>query len=55
MASVRTLLEPDSVTLLEFNRVLREVSEAARSLRSLANLLERNPETLLRGKGDLTW
>lgn len=52
LASVRTLAGPESVTLLEFNRALREVSEAARALRSLASLLERNPEALLRGKGD---
>ncbi len=35
------------------NSVTVEVTEAARSVRSLANYLDRHPEALLRGKGDL--
>jgi paraquat-inducible protein B len=31
---------------------LRELSDAARSLRVLADYLERHPEALLRGKGE---
>lgn len=41
----------DSRTVRDFQQALRDVSETARALRSLATALERQPESLLRGKG----
>ena len=49
-ASARGVLSKNSPTVIELNQALREISEAARSLRIFANTLERNPESLLRGK-----
>jgi len=42
----------DSATFVEIQRTLRELSEAAKAIRSLADQLERHPESLLRGKGN---
>src|SRR5262245_8460714 len=50
MASIRAVVDPDSTTFYEINRTLKEVSTAARSLRLLANYLERNPRALIFGK-----
>ena len=44
------LTGPDSATLLALAQTLKAIEEAARALRGLANMLERNPETLIRGK-----
>lgn len=44
------MVEPDSVLGAELGGALQEVSRAARSLRVLADYLERHPEALLRGK-----
>ncbi len=44
------LIQPDSVLDAELGSTLQEVSRAARSLRVLADYLERHPEALLRGK-----
>jgi hypothetical protein len=38
---------------VELNKTLREFSATARSLRQLADYLERHPESLLRGKTGL--
>lgn len=45
------LVSRDSRTVRDFNKALKEFSDAARAVRSLANMLERHPEALLRGKG----
>lgn len=45
-------LGKDSPLLNQFENTLREFSEMARSIRSLANYLSRHPEALLRGKSD---
>jgi paraquat-inducible protein B len=50
MASANTVIEPGSALQFELVTALREVSGAARSLRSLANALERNPNSLLFGR-----
>ena len=50
LANVRGLIDTDSPTFYELTRSLREVSAAARSLRQLANYLERNPRALIFGK-----
>lgn len=43
-------IEPDSPTMNDLRRLLKEATAAARSLRNFADLLERNPEALLMGK-----
>jgi paraquat-inducible protein B len=45
-----TLTGPNSVQVQHLDSTLQEVSRAARSLRVLADYLERHPETLVRGK-----
>lgn len=50
MTSVQSLTDPDSPTFYEITKTLREVSGAARSLRLLANYVERNPRALIFGK-----
>jgi paraquat-inducible protein B len=44
------LVEPNSVLGEELGTTLQEVSRAARSVRVLADYLERHPEALIRGK-----
>ena len=44
------LIEPNSVLGAELGNTLQEVSRAARSVRVLADYLERHPESLIRGK-----
>jgi paraquat-inducible protein B len=48
--SANKLIQPDSVLDTELGNTLQEESRAARSLRVLADYLERHPEALLRGK-----
>ena len=45
-----TLLGPDAPAQQELRDALQEFTRAARSIRDLADYLERNPEALLRGK-----
>jgi len=45
-----SVLEANSPLRLQTQEALREVTAAARSLRTLADYLERHPESLLRGK-----
>jgi paraquat-inducible protein B len=52
LSNVRALIDPDAPTFYELTRSMREVSAAARSLRQLANYLERNPRALIFGKPD---
>jgi len=44
------LVEPDSALAADLSNTLQEVTRAARSLRVLADYLERHPEALIRGK-----
>ena len=53
LESANDLVAPDSALYLEFRRMLRELSAAARSIRGMADYLERHPEALIRGKGGL--
>src|SRR5271167_145641 len=48
--NANNFVEPNSVQGQELDSTLREVRGAARSLRVLADYLERHPEALLRGK-----
>ena len=45
------LLSPNSATVRDLQSAVQELTAAARAVRSLAGSLERNPESLLRGKG----
>jgi paraquat-inducible protein B len=51
LAAAADVAGPDSVVLNDLSQTLRELEEAARSIRGLADSLQRNPEALLRGKG----
>lgn len=50
LGSVADLTGPDSIVLNDLSQALRALEEAARSVRVLADSLERNPESLIRGK-----
>ena len=43
--------DEDSRTMMDLNKMLRDFSSAAQSLRNWADYLERHPEALIRGKG----
>jgi paraquat-inducible protein B len=51
LAETRALLERSTTLPHELERALEELTATARSLRQLAELLERRPEAVLRGKG----
>jgi paraquat-inducible protein B len=51
LKSADNLVAKDSVLYLEIKRTLRELSAAARSIRGMADYLERHPEALIKGKG----
>ena len=50
MGQIKSMIDPESPTFYEIARALKEVSGAARSLRLLANYVERNPRALIFGK-----
>ncbi len=50
LRTVRALLEPNSPTMYKVGRTLEDLAAAARAIRTLAEYLERNPSSLLRGK-----
>ena len=50
MAGTSALTGKDSVLVNDLERTLRALEEAAKSIRALADMLQRNPEVLLRGK-----
>lgn len=51
LAAVDGLLGEDSVVMNDLSKTLVELEGAARAIRILAQYLERNPQSLLRGKG----
>jgi paraquat-inducible protein B len=51
LAVAEDVLAEDSPLLYELENSLKEVSDAARAIRLLANYLKRHPEALLKGKG----
>lgn len=51
LASLEKLLESDSPTQQDLRRALEEFAKASRALRTLADTLERRPESLVFGKG----
>lgn len=48
--SAEDALGKDSPTMNELRRLIRDASAAARSLRNFADMLERNPEALIKGR-----
>lgn len=50
VSSANAILGPDAPIRYDLNRMLKEFTNAARSLRVLADFLERNPNALLLGK-----
>ena len=50
LQNAERLLSPDAPEMHELRRVLRELADAARSLRVMADYLEQNPEALIYGK-----
>ena len=51
MQTVDALAGEDSEVIYRLNTALEEIAMAARSIRTVAEYLERHPESLLRGKG----
>jgi paraquat-inducible protein B len=50
LEEAQVMLAANSTTRTEINRLLLELAEAARSIRLLADYLERHPESLIKGK-----
>jgi paraquat-inducible protein B len=50
LEEMRSLLNPESPLVGDVSRALEEFGDAARSVRQLADLLERNPQALLTGR-----
>lgn len=50
--SLNRMLDPTSDFRFGFGETLREISAAMKSLKALAELLERNPQAILRGRGE---
>jgi paraquat-inducible protein B len=53
LVGAEKMFAPSSSLQAEAHRALRELSAAARSFRIMADYLERHPEALIRGKGDV--
>jgi len=51
LRSVDGLASPESATAQELRRLMQELAAAARSVRTMADYLERHPEALIQGKG----
>ncbi len=51
LAAAETLLNPDSPVHHELKHALKELAEAARAIRVLADYLERHPDAMIYGKG----
>ena len=51
LASAQTAIGKESPVIYQFDKTLKEISRMARSIRSLADYLERHPDSLLYGKG----
>lgn len=50
MNNVEGLVAPESATMYQLNKALEEMARAGRSLQSLAETLEEQPESLIKGK-----
>jgi len=52
--NLRTLTKPGSPARRDLDQALADVSEAAQAIRSLADFIERNPETIIQGRSKST-
>jgi paraquat-inducible protein B len=52
LVAARGLISEDAPLIVELENTLREISDAARWIRQLANTLDQRPEALIQGKGD---
>ena len=52
LSAAEKLLNADAPLTHELNQTLKELARAARAVSALADLLERNPQSLIYGKGD---
>ena len=50
LKSIENVFGENSITTVELTETLKEFSSAARSIRNLADYLNRHPETIVRGK-----
>ena len=46
------MLDPSSEFRFGFSSTMRDISAMSKSLKSLADLIERNPQAFIRGKGE---
>jgi paraquat-inducible protein B len=51
LISIENVVSENSIPMVELTTALKEFSSAARSIRNLADYLNRHPETILQGKG----
>ncbi len=51
LAGARGVLSQDAPLIVELENTLQEISDAARSIRQLANTLDQQPEALIQGLG----
>jgi len=51
LAGARDVLSQDAPLIVELEATLKEISDAARSIRQLANTLDQQPEALIQGRG----
>jgi len=51
LRSAQTLVASDSAVVGELTRLLRDLSAASRSIKKLADYLDRHPDALIKGKG----
>jgi paraquat-inducible protein B len=54
MLNIDSLVEPGSATAYQLNKTLRELGLASEAIKQLANTLDQQPESLLRGKRENT-
>ena len=52
LAELKAMLSSDSPLQQDLKHALKDTSQAARSIRSLTETLDNQPESILRGKGD---
>jgi paraquat-inducible protein B len=51
LADIGSMVDPDSPLYRELQRALKELADAAKSIRVMADYLERHPDALIYGKG----
>lgn len=51
LGKFQKVVNPDSPSVVQLNKALAEIAQAAKSIHALADYLERHPEALIQGKG----